>query len=60
MIIMFLKYKAITIIIDPLSTKTSFSGSARQMGADSGGLGAFAIRTGRMATSVVRRYIVGS
>ena len=36
----------------------SFSGPARQMGAGAGGLGAFAMRMGRVAIPVVRRYIL--
>ena len=36
----------------------SFSGPARQMGAGAGGLGAFAMRMGRVAIAVVRRYIL--
>ena len=37
---------------------TSFSGPARQIGAGAGGLGAFAMRMGRVALPVVRRYIL--
>lgn len=36
---------------------TTFSGPARQMGAG-GGLGAFAVRMGRVAIPVVRKYIL--
>ena len=36
----------------------SFSGPARQMGAGAGGLGAFAMRMGRVAIPVVRRYFL--
>ena len=36
----------------------SFSGPARQMGAGAGGLGAFAMRMGRVAIPLVRRYIL--
>ena len=36
----------------------SFSGPVRQMGAGAGGLGAFAMRMGRMAFPVVRKYIL--
>ena len=36
----------------------SFSGQARQMGAGAGGLGAFAMRVGRVAIPVVRRYFL--
>ena len=36
----------------------SFSGPARQMGAGAGGFGAFAMRMGRVAIPVVRRYIL--
>ena len=36
----------------------SFSGPARQMGAGAGGLGAFAMRMGKVAIPVVRRYIL--
>ena len=37
---------------------TSFSGPALQVGAGAGGLGAFAMRIGRVALPVVRRYIL--
>ena len=36
----------------------SFSGRSRQMGAGAGGLGAFAMRRGRVTLPVVRRYIL--
>ena len=36
----------------------TFSGPARQMGAGAGGLGAFAMRMGRVAIPVVRKYIL--
>ena len=36
----------------------TFCGPARQMGAGAGGLGAFAIRLGRVAIPVVRKYIL--
>ena len=35
----------------------SFSGPARQMGAG-GGLGAFAVRMGRVAIPVIKKYII--
>ena len=37
---------------------TTFCGPARQMGAGAGGLGAFAMRIGRVAIPVVRKYIL--
>ena len=36
----------------------TFCGPARQMGAGAGGLGAFAMRMGRVAIPVVRKYIL--
>ena len=36
----------------------AFCGSARQMGAGAGGLGAFAMRMGRVAIPIVRKYIL--
>ena len=35
-----------------------FCGPARQMGAGAGGLGAFAMRMGRVSIPVVRKYIL--
>ena len=37
---------------------TTFCGPARQMGSGAGGLGAFAMRMGRVAFPVVRKYIL--
>ena len=52
---MILEYEVITIVIVKL---THFSGPARRMGAGAGGLGSFAMRMGRVAIPVVRRYIL--
>lgn len=37
---------------------TSYSGPARQMGSGAGGLGAFAVRMGRVAIPLVRKYVL--
>ena len=50
---MILKYEVNTVIIVQLTPHL-----ARQMGAGAGGLGAFAMRMGRLAIPVVRRYIL--
>ena len=57
---MIFKYEVTTILIPHHAThqNASFSGPARQMGAGAGGLGAFALRMGRVAIPVVRRYIL--